>query len=70
MRLFPAFFLIFLFFCGIAEAGTQVTINPTGANDQTTINQAIEQVSQAGGGEVYLNSGVYLITGTINLKSN
>ena len=44
-----------------------MTVNPTGSSDQNTINQAI---SQAGGGTVYLNPGVYMIDGPIKIISN
>jgi len=66
MRLLPAFILFFVFFTGIASADT-ITLSPC---DQNRINQALSTVYQSGGGEVYLNPGVYEITGPINIGSN
>jgi hypothetical protein len=66
MRLLPAFILFFVFFTGIASADT-ITLSPC---DQNGINQALSTVYQSGGGEVYLNPGVYEITGPINIGSN
>jgi hypothetical protein len=59
MKLLSAI-LIFLCFAGIAKADT--VLNPT---DQSGINQALQN-----GGTVYLNPGVYEVTGTINIHSN
>jgi polygalacturonase len=53
--------ILFLVCCtGIAKADT--VLNPT---DQNGINQALEV-----GGTIYLNPGVYEVTGTINIHSN
>jgi len=59
MKVLPAV-LLFITFSGLAEA--QTTLNPC---DQNGINQALQN-----GGTVYLNAGVYEITGTINIHSN
>ncbi len=69
MRKIPAFFLILflVFSIGLGKAGTEVTVSPTGTNDQNVINQAIEQ---AGGGTVFLNAGTYEVTGPIEMESN
>lgn len=54
----------------LAAAG-DYTISPTGANnDQNIINEAIKAASESGGGTVYLNVGVYLVDGTVIIKSN
>ena len=58
MKLLPAI-LLFVFIQGLAEAQE---LYPC---DQNGINQALQN-----GGEVYLNAGVYEITGTINIHSN
>lgn len=74
MRIIPAFLFIFLllFSIGLGEAGNQTTtISPNGGQDnQNSINQAIEQASQAGGGTVVLSAGTYEINGPIYIKSN
>jgi polygalacturonase len=72
MKFLPAFLAVsFVFFSvGIVEAGTQVTISPTGSNDQNAINQAISQVAQTGGGTVVLSAGIYSLTGPVYIKSN
>jgi len=60
MKLLSA--ILFCICCtGIAKAQT-ITLNPT---DQNGINQALQN-----GGEIYLNAGVYEITGAINIHSN
>ena len=59
------FFL--LFFSGIAKAQTELRLSPT---DQNGINQALKSVYNAGGGTVYLTSGVYEVTGPVIIKSN
>jgi hypothetical protein len=53
--------LFLVTFSGLAKA-QEVTLNPC---DQNGINQAL-----AAGGTVYLNPGVYEVTGTINIHSN
>lgn len=68
MKLLPAVFL-FIFVSGIAEA-SQVNISPSGSSDQNVINQALESVSQSGGGTVFLNAGIYSIDGPIWISSN
>jgi hypothetical protein len=60
MKLLSAI-LFFLCCSGIAKA-EEITLNPT---DQNGINQALQH-----GGTVYLNPGVYEVTGTINIHSN
>lgn len=58
--------LFFLtFFTGIVEAQTY-TVSPTGSNDQDVINQAISQAQS--GDTVFLNAGVYDLTGTVIIK--
>jgi hypothetical protein len=66
MKVASAIFLFLLLFPKIAEAQT-ITINPT---NQEGMNKAIQAATQDGIGIVYLNSGVYEITNTVNLKSN
>jgi len=68
MKLLPAIFL-FIFVSGTAEASL-VNINSSGSSDQNVINQALESVYRSGGGTVYLNPGVYDITGPIYMDSN
>jgi|GEM_PF-838781 len=66
------FALTIFFVCCVGVAGAlELTVNPTGANnDQTVINQALEDVKNAGGGKVYLNSGVYKVDNTVIIWSN
>jgi hypothetical protein len=60
MKLLSA--ILFCLCCtGIAKAD-MITLNPT---DQNGINQALQN-----GGTVYLNAGVYEITGTVNIHSD
>ena len=55
---------------GVAGA-LELTVSPTGANnDQTVINQALEDVKNAGGGTVYLNAGTYTVDNTVVIWSN
>ena len=55
---------------GVAAA-LELTVSPTGANnDQTVINQALENVKNAGGGKVYLNAGTYKVDNTVIIWSN
>lgn len=62
--------LFFILSVGIAGA-LEITVNPTGANnDQTVINQALEDVKNSGGGKVILNSGVYKVDNTVVIWSN
>ena len=70
MKLLPAFLLILTLFPGVAKASDAITVSPTGINDQVAINEALEAVHSAGGGEVYLNAGVYLVSDTIVIWSN
>lgn len=67
------FFALTLFFIcvpGVAEA-LELTVSPSGNNnDQTVINQALEDVKQAGGGKVYLNAGNYKVDNTVIIWSN
>jgi hypothetical protein len=62
--------LFLILVSGLASAGVEQTVSPSGSSDQITINNALEAVYQAGGGTVYLNSGVYDITGQIKVGSN
>jgi hypothetical protein len=66
------FALTLFFVCcvGAAEA-LELTVSPTGSNnDQTVINQALEAVKNSGGGEVYLNAGTYKIDNTVVIWSD
>jgi hypothetical protein len=58
MKVLPSI-LLFVFLQGLAEAQE---LYPT---DQNGINQALQN-----GGEIYLNAGVYEVTGAINIHSN
>src|SRR5674536_224701 len=64
--------LTLFFICVPGVAGAlELIVSPTGANnDQTVINQALEDVKQAGGGKVYLNSGTYKVDNTVIIWSN
>lgn len=64
--------LIFFFVFGVGVAGAlEITVNPTGSNnDQTVINQALEDVKNAGGGKVFLNAGNYKVDNTVIIWSN
>ena len=66
------FALTLFFVCCVGVAGAlEITVSSTGANnDQTVINQALEAVKNAGGGKVYLNSGVYKVDNTVIIWSN
>ncbi|MHB8102614.1 MAG: right-handed parallel beta-helix repeat-containing protein [Methanosarcina sp.] len=66
------FALTLFFVCCVGVAGAlELTVNPTGANnDQTVINQALEDVKNAGGGKVYLTTGVYKVDNTVIIWSN
>jgi hypothetical protein len=65
MRLLPAI-LSFLLFPGLALAGDDKKVHPSGSNsDQEVINAAL-----LGGGTVYLESGIYTINGPIEISSN
>ena len=60
----------FLLLAWQLQGGTYI-VSPTGANnDQNIINEAIKAASESGGGTVYLNTGVYLVDGTVIIKSN
>ena len=62
--------LFFMSVPGVAGA-LELTVYPTGANnDQTVINQALEDVKNAGGGKVYLTTGVYNVDNTVIIWSN
>jgi hypothetical protein len=67
MRLLSMVLFFLIFFTGIATAQTY-TVSPTGSNDQDAINQAISQAQT--GDTVFLNAGVYDLTGTVIIKSN
>jgi hypothetical protein len=46
-------------------------VNPIDSpNNQDNINSIIEEVSNAGGGTVYLNAGVYEVNGPVIMRSN
>jgi len=65
-----AFILFFVCCVGVAEA-LELTVSPTGSNnDQTIINNALEAVQNSGGGKVYLNAGTYKIDNTVIIWSN
>ena len=66
--LIPHPFLIL--FSGLAHASNEVTVSPSGANDQDVINHALKWFLMPKAGTVYLTSGVYLITATIYIWSN
>ena len=71
--LFQAGLTLTLFFvCCVGVAGAlELTVSPTGSNnDQTIINNALEAVYKAGGGKVYLNSGTYEIDNAVIIWSN
>ena len=60
-----AFTLFFVCCVGVAEA-LELTVSPTGSNnDQTIINNALEAVHNSGGGKVYLNAGTYKVDNTV-----
>jgi hypothetical protein len=62
--------LFFMCVPGVAGA-LELTVSPTGSNnDQTVINQALENVKNAGGGKVYLNAGTYKVDNTVIIWSN
>ena len=66
------FALTLFFICVPGVAGAlELTVSPSGNNnDQTVINQALEDVKQAGGGKVYLNAGNYKVDNTVIIWSN
>jgi hypothetical protein len=66
------FALTIFFVCGVGVAGAlELTVSPTGANnDQTVINNALEAVKNAGGGKVTLNAGIYKVDNTVIIWSN
>src|SRR5665811_1261491 len=65
-----AFTLFFVCCVGVAEA-LELTVSPTGSNnDQTIINNALDAVHNSGGGKVYLNAGTYEIDNTVIIWSN
>jgi len=68
MKFQPALILIILLslLTGVAHAST-ITLNPC---DQNSINAAIDSLYKAGGGTVYLNAGIYPVTGNVVIKSN
>jgi hypothetical protein len=66
------FALTIFFMCVPGVAGAlELTVSPTGANnDQTVINNALEAVKNAGGGKVTLNAGIYKVDNTVIIWSN
>jgi len=49
----------------------EITVSPSGNNnDQIIINDALEEVKNAGGGKVYLTTGVYNVGNTVIIWSN
>jgi len=61
--------LLFILCPGVAGA-LEITVSPTGSNnDQNVINNALETVSNSGGGKVYLNAGTYQLTDKIIMRS-
>src|SRR5450756_1622816 len=65
------FALTLFFMCVPGVAGAlELTVSPTGSNnDQIVINNALETVSNSGGGKVSLTSGTYQLTEKIIMKS-
>ena len=62
--------LLLCFFVSSSPANTY-RVSPTGSSsDQNIINEALEKVHENGGGTVYLEGGVYTITGSIIIDSN
>ena len=66
MKSFLSFIFILLVCSGIAGA-QDLTISPC---DQGGINTALSNVYNSGGGTVYLEAGVYLVTGQVKMGSN
>jgi polygalacturonase len=65
-----AFTLFFVCCAGVAGA-LELTVSPTGSNnDQTIINNALEAVHDSGDGKVYLNAGTYKVDNTMIIWSN
>jgi hypothetical protein len=67
------FFLILLLFSiNVVEAGSVITLSPddSSQSNQRAINEAIETVSNAGGGTVHLNSGIYFVDGPVYVRTN
>jgi hypothetical protein len=64
--------LTLFFMCVPGMAGAlELIVSPTGSNnDQTIINQALEDVKNAGGGKVYLNAGTYEVNNAVIIWSN
>lgn len=55
----------------LESAGDVITISSSGSDsEQDTINEAIDKMSESGGGTVYLTAGVYLVDGPVIIKSN
>lgn len=50
--------------------GATAVVNPSGAADQVNINAAYSAVSAAGGGTIYLSSGVYHLTACLQPLTN
>jgi hypothetical protein len=70
LKWISALTLLFILCPGVAGA-LEITVSPTGANnDQTIINNALEAVSNSGGGKVTLNSGTYEVDNTVIIRSN
>lgn len=69
LKCISAFPLIFICMVGVSGA-MELTVSPAGSNnDQIVINNALETVSNSGGGKVYLTSGTYQLTERITMKS-
>lgn len=53
------------------NSNNTLTLSSSGSDhEQDQINDAINKVSESGGGTVYLNAGTYELTGTIYIRSN
>lgn len=65
MKIFPAFLFLLLFFTGIAEAGNSISLTPeTGHDNQDQITEALKNYDN-----VYLEAGVYEVSGKIEINS-
>jgi hypothetical protein len=62
--------LFLILFSGLASAGAEQVLSPSGYSDQNEINQALLSAYNSGGGTVYLNAGIYNIDGQIKIGSN
>lgn len=71
MRFAPIFLILFsLCFIGVADASTPFLSSSGTDSEQIRINEALESISKDGGGILYLEEGVYEITGPIYIYSN